>query len=83
MSNFSYLHDQWLYLSLGGGLVLVLLIVLSYLAVWRPRHPEADKRPVPASGSVLRFFPWVLAVIYLAIFVYYFISPFLWIEGPK
>lgn len=82
MYHYNYLHDQWLILSLGGGLILVLLIVLTYMAVWRPRPPEPEK-PRPASEATLQFIPWVLIVIYVAILVYYFVSPYIWANWPE
>ena len=82
MDNFSYQHDQWLILSLGGGVMLVLLICLTYIAGWRPRRP-AGERPVPASKAALQFVPWVLIVVYIIIFVYYFASPLLWRYWPE
>ena len=78
MYHYNYIQDQWLILSLGGGTLLVLVIVLSYIAMWRPRPPGTEEgQPRKASTDTLRFIPLVLVVIYLVIFVYYFISPFL------
>ena len=83
MYHFNYEHDQWLILSLGGGLILVLLITLSFIAGWRPRPPAEQDKPLPASEATLDFIPWVLTVIYIIIFIYYFISPFLWLYWPE
>lgn len=83
MYHYSYLHDQWLILSLGGGTVLLLLVCLSYLAMWRPRPPEDEGQLVRASQRARQFIPWVLIVIYVSIFIYYFISPFLWLYWPE
>lgn len=78
MYHFNYVRDQWLILSLGGGLLMVLLITLSYLALWQPRPPAERGGPRRAYEATRQPLPWVLIVIYLVIGVYYFISPFWW-----
>ena len=55
MYHFSYVNDQWLILALGGGTVLTLLVCLSYIAIWRPRPPEAKGRLVRGSPRALQF----------------------------
>lgn len=73
MFQYSIIQNQWLILALGGGLVLVLGIALSYIAIWQPRRPSGRKSP-QASKSTLQFIPWILVVTYVAILVYYLIG---------
>ena len=70
------LQDQWLMLAVGGGLVLILLVVLSYLAWWRPRvepdvSAEGESTPLPgflAHGVAIC--PWILLFTYVATIIY-------------
>lgn len=80
MFDYTILQNRWLILSLGGGLVLVLGVVLAYIAIWRPRHGpgEGGERP---SGATLQFMPWILVVTYLAILVYYLVGSTIHFKG--
>ena len=67
MLRLSILQDQWLILALLGGLAFVLVVVLSYVAIWRPRGGAATRQLRSAV-------PWVLvativfAVLYVVIY---------------
>jgi hypothetical protein len=72
MYRLDVLQTQWIVLALAGGSVLVLIVVLCYLALWRPRLDPA----APASGkrSVLQwlrsFLPAILIVTYVLVLVF-------------
>jgi hypothetical protein len=73
MFRLDILQNQWLILSLTGGLAAVLVVVLGYLALWRPRElpPEAGAAPAegaPRAGRGL--VPWVLTVSIVALLVW-------------
>lgn len=80
MFQYHIVQNQWLILSLGGGLVLALGIALSYIAIWQPRHAPGKHRERP-SRATLQFIPWILVVTYVAILVYYLIGSTMHFEG--
>jgi len=80
MFQYHIIQNQWLILALGGGLVLVLGIALSYIAIWQPRRPPG-RIEHQASKSTLQFIPWILVVTYIAILVYYLIGSTMHFEG--
>ena len=63
MFRLDVLQNQWLILSLLGGVVVLLGVVLWYLAEWRlpdvesPSGAERRRRPMP----------WVLIVVYVGL----------------
>ena len=60
------LQDQWVILAIGGGLALVLVLALAYLAFWRNRtEPDAEAPARP------RRIPWILILVYAALLVYW------------
>jgi multisubunit Na+/H+ antiporter MnhB subunit len=67
---------QLLILALPGGLALVLLVTLFYLALWKERPKEEVVRdqsesPMPLGLWVRTFFPWflILSGVGLAVYV--------------
>lgn len=60
------LQNQWVFTALLTGLALMLVMCLTYQAMWRPRHLEAKAEKVPITGLrsflswLLSFMPWVL-----------------------
>jgi len=66
MLHYEVLRGQWLLAALGGGLVLILAAVATYLALWRPRStPGGEKRP--ATLSFLNALPAVLILTFVGI----------------
>jgi hypothetical protein len=59
----SVLHNQWLFLSFFGGILLVLTIVLGFMAIWQPRR-EVIRIPT------LKAIPWLLILLYVFIVSY-------------
>jgi hypothetical protein len=51
MLRYEVLRGQWLLATLGGGLILMLTTVATYLAIWRPRSGPS---PAPPEGSAKR-----------------------------
>lgn len=79
MLRYEILREQWLLATLGGGLVLVLTTVASYLAIWRPRpgKPEEGNREEPPRLTFLQAVPMVLVLTYVGIVIFmlgYFIQ---------
>jgi|WetSurMetagenome_2_1015567.scaffolds.fasta_scaffold401748_3 hypothetical protein len=62
------MQNQWLMLALIGGTALLLVFLLGYPALWRPREPMAEK--TPEKQSLLAFMPWILVVLYGVTIVY-------------
>jgi hypothetical protein len=74
MFRLDILQNQWLILSLAGGLAAVLVVVLGYIALWRPRDlpPTSATTPGaatdgPAARARRGFVPWVLTVSIVAL----------------
>ncbi len=69
MLQINLLQNQYIMLAFFGGIALVLLSALGYLAMWRARETEGAG---PALGDRGRrgHMPWVLLVTYVAILVY-------------
>jgi uncharacterized BrkB/YihY/UPF0761 family membrane protein len=80
MLQYSVQQNQWLIMALFGGFALVLLSVLGYLALWRPRQPQAE-----GSASFGRwtrsYLPWVLVVVYVAAAVFMVI--YVWMRAAS
>jgi hypothetical protein len=55
MFRIDLLQSQWTWASLAGGLLFVLMVVLTYLAIWRV-PPTAGRKPMP----------WILILTYVA-----------------
>ena len=75
MFQYTILQNQWLFLSLGSGVILTITIILFFLAIWRPRPMVDQGQTFKGSGATWRFMPWILIVTYVAMFVYYFAGP--------
>jgi hypothetical protein len=67
------LRNQRMILAVVGGLVLVLVVALTYVMMWRPRPPQGTP---PAGGwrSIWHYTPWVLALTIVGIAVYAIVS---------
>ena len=74
MFQLDVLQNQWVALSLFGGVALVLVMILSYLALWRARGGESGTQGTagePASPARGRpRLPWVLILVYAATVVF-------------
>lgn len=68
------LQYHWLVLSFFGGVILIVALVLTYLAAWRPRSGRDEELAPPGSEGISdqlsAFMPWILVLTYLAIFVF-------------
>ncbi len=68
MLQLNLLQNQYIMLAFFGGIALVLLSALGYLAMWRTRETEGAG---PALGGSRRgYMPWVLLVTYAASLIY-------------
>jgi hypothetical protein len=74
MFNLDVLQNRQVILTVGTGLVLVLLFFLSYLPSKRARNPErtqSEESPGPFTWrEVWSYMPWVLILVYVGTFVY-------------
>jgi len=64
MLHYETLRGQWLFAAMGAGLVLILAVVGTYLAVWRPR--DTASRP----KSFLDALPAVLILTFAGIAIF-------------
>ena len=69
---FEVLRNQWLVLAIGGGLILLLLAMLLYLAIWRPREKLESERTRDESGwgHTWRHIPLILILTYVVAVIY-------------
>ncbi len=80
MLQYNVQQNEYMILALFGGLALVLLSVLGYMALWRRRRPEVEG----AAGFgrwVRSYLPWVLVVTYVATIV--FMVAYVWLRAAN
>ena len=69
MFRLDVLQNQWLMLSLTGGIALILGMVLFLLMLWKPR--EEGKSETPGESELAwRTFPWFLVVVYVGLILF-------------
>jgi F0F1-type ATP synthase assembly protein I len=79
MYRIEVLQNQWVLMALLGGISSMLLLVLAYLGMWRPREKPTTEPTTNWSGA-WKFMPWFLIVtivytaIFMLIYTYYFIT---------
>lgn len=72
MFHLNVLQNKYVMLALIGGLMAVLMIVISYLAIWRPRRNDAmasEDNP-DTVWVALRSVPWIIVVSYAGILIW-------------
>lgn len=83
MLRLDILHNQWLFLALGGGAIFMLMLVLYYQAMAASREEQVERAAQPIIGprSLVRWLlvaiPWILLVTILAITAWALIMPLL------
>ena len=86
MFQLEVLRNQWVLLALFGGAALALMLVLYYLAAWRPRPQPDAKTPSPENrgpGNWLVFtFPWILIVLYVSLAAFGLIYLIMRVSNP-
>ncbi len=63
MFNFEIYRQHWIFFALSLGVILMLVMVLAYLAMWRERGAEREVPITDIKTLVIWFqraFPWVL-----------------------
>lgn len=64
---------QWLWAALTAGLLMIVVIVLTYAMLWRRRTPPVDEsepsRP-PMWQWLMGYIPWVLLLTLLGVTVF-------------
>jgi hypothetical protein len=68
MYQLSVLQNQWLILALFGGVVLMLMLVCTYLVMWRPRIDAAE--PAAGGRALLKWIPWFLYALIISILIF-------------
>ena len=65
MLRLDVLQNQWLFLALLGGTALVVVVLLSYLAVWRARDDHQAQPDQPPAAHEHSPMPWILIFTYV------------------
>jgi hypothetical protein len=68
MYQLSVLQDQWLILSLFGGIVLMLSVAAAYLMMWRPRNESNE--PIKNFRQLAGWIPSFIIVLFLFIIIF-------------
>ncbi|HEX8950179.1 MAG TPA: hypothetical protein VF790_14520 [Dissulfurispiraceae bacterium] len=55
-------QNHWVFFGFFGGLILVMIFVLSYTAMWKTRRAEEEQAQVPITG-LKSFYLWLQAAI--------------------
>lgn len=86
MFQLEVLRNQWVILALFGGAALALMMVLYYLAAWRPRPEPQTTAPQPEKrslGNWLVFaFPWILIVLFVSVAAYALVYLIMHVSNP-
>lgn len=61
MADYPVYQNQWLFAALFGGGVLLVMFVLCYWALWRPRNEEWEAEQQELKG-IRSFFSWMLGI---------------------
>ncbi len=69
MDPFDIQRNRWIIMALAAGVVLFIVVYLTYLMMWRPRAPEGT-RPAEGWSGIWHYTPWVLILAIAGIFVY-------------
>ncbi len=80
MFQLSVLQNQWLILALFGGIVLMLGTVAGYLMMWRPRNESPE--PITSGRELIRWIPWILIILFIAIVIYQVASSLILAPNP-
>lgn len=76
MVDFPVYQNQWLFIALFGGAALLLMFVVTYYALWRPRkeEQEAERTEIRDVRSFLawlhRAVPWAIILAILGTTIY-------------
>jgi len=70
MYRLEILQTQWVILSLAGGILTLLLILLAYMGMWRPRENEGLTEPQGTWRDAWRYMPWFLIFSFIATGLY-------------
>ena len=68
MFEINVLRAQYILIGLAAGCIAVIMVVLAYLAIWRPRSESASDEGEPSmsgGGGVWRAVPWVLVLTFI------------------
>ncbi len=71
MLHYQVLQSHWLLLSIFGSMILMVSLVLTYMAIWRPRSGD-EGTVVPGSEGIsdrwYHYIPWIIVLTYAAVF---------------
>ena len=68
MYQLSVLQNQWLILSMFGGVVMVIALVSMYLMMWRPRIESQE--PLRGGNALIRWIPWFIFALFICIVIF-------------
>ena len=65
-------HTQWLMITIFGGLFFLLIVIVTYLDMWKPRDdnefnwkPDEEKSIWEKLLTMWRAIPWILKITYI------------------
>lgn len=67
---YEHLRNQWAILAVAGGLILLLSVALSVIALSRPRREVQREEVQPYSKSFAPYVPWILWGTYIVLLGY-------------
>jgi hypothetical protein len=83
MFQLDVLQKQWLILAIFGGLAVLGMVTLLYLAIWRPRKdPPAGEDGQSLSAWLGSFMPWLLVVLYVGLSAWAVIYVLMQVQTP-
>jgi type II secretory pathway component PulM len=62
MPDYSVMQNQWLFVILLGGAALLLSVILTYWAMWRPREEEREVAQKQDIRDLRSFVTWLRGV---------------------
>lgn len=80
MLRLNLLQNQWLFLALLGGLAVMALVMLAYIAVWRRR--DVSEQASHEYGVGRFYLPWVLIVIIAGTTIWGLVYTYMAVRNP-
>lgn len=84
MLRLNILQNQWLFLALAGGLGVLLMVVLGYVALWRRREepPSVPGGPGSPSAGSAGYFPMVMIVLIVGLAIWGIVYTLMAVMNP-
>jgi hypothetical protein len=68
MFRLEVLQNQWLILSLMGGFIVMLGVIMTYLMMWRPRKETGEV--ITDLRSLFHLLPLIVIILFICIVIY-------------